>query len=85
MGEISILRSFEGAQTRIASLTTNIILLWLGAIASASGMTYLMARRIIEPVKQLDRAAAEVARQNYEIEVPARATTRWAGWRAPST
>jgi signal transduction histidine kinase len=34
-------------------------------------MTYLMARRIIEPVKQLDRAAAEVARQNYEIEVPA--------------
>jgi signal transduction histidine kinase len=71
VGEISILRSFAAAQTRIASLTTNIILLWLSAICVGLGMTYLMARRIIEPVKQLDRAAAEVARQNYEIEVPA--------------
>jgi signal transduction histidine kinase len=71
VGEISILRSFAAAQSRIASLTTNIILLWLGAICVGLGMTYLMARRIIEPVKQLDRAAAEVARQNYEIEVTA--------------
>jgi signal transduction histidine kinase len=31
-----------------------------------------MARRIVEPVEQLDRAAAEVARQNYLIEVPVR-------------
>jgi signal transduction histidine kinase len=29
----------------------------------------LLARRIVEPVLQLDRAAAEVARQNYDIEV----------------
>ena len=32
-------------------------------------LTYLLARRIVEPVEQLDRAAAEVARQNYTIEV----------------
>ncbi len=31
-----------------------------------------MARRIVEPMKQLDRAAAEVARQNYAIEVEVR-------------
>ena len=36
---------------------------------SGFGLTYLLARRIVEPVKQLDRAAAEVARQNYAIEV----------------
>ena len=46
------------------------MLLWLGAIAIGLAVTYLMARRIIEPVNQLDRAAAEVARQNYQIEVP---------------
>jgi signal transduction histidine kinase len=69
VGEISILRSFEGAQNRIASLTTNIVLLWMGAMLVGLGMTYLMARRIIEPVKQLDRAAAEVSRQNYAIEL----------------
>jgi hypothetical protein len=32
VGEISILRSFEGAQQRIKSLTSNIVLLWLAAI-----------------------------------------------------
>lgn len=72
VGEISILRSFEGPQARIAALTTNIILLWLGAIAVGLASTYFLARHIVEPVKQLDRAAAEVARHNYEIEVPAR-------------
>jgi signal transduction histidine kinase len=70
VGKICILRSFEGPQRRIASVTTNIILLWLAAIAAGFVLTYLLARRIVEPVEQLDRAAAEVARQNYEIEVP---------------
>jgi signal transduction histidine kinase len=68
IGEISILRSFEGAR-RIASLYTSIILIWALAVSIGLGFTYLMARRIVEPVKQLDRAAAEVARQNYAISV----------------
>jgi nitrogen fixation/metabolism regulation signal transduction histidine kinase len=29
----------------------------------------VLARRIVEPLKELDRAAAEVARQNYEHRV----------------
>jgi signal transduction histidine kinase len=70
VGEICILRSFEAAQNRINSLYTNILLLWLLAIGAGFGLTYLLARRIVEPVKQLDRAAAEVAQQNYAIEVP---------------
>jgi signal transduction histidine kinase len=72
VGKICILRSFEGAQRRIASLYTNIVLLWLGAMTVGFALTYLLARRIVEPVEQLDRAAAEVARQNYAIEVPVR-------------
>ncbi len=70
VGEICILRSFEASQKRINSLYTNILALWLLAIGLGFGLTYLLARRIVEPVKQLDRAAAEVARQNYAIEVP---------------
>jgi signal transduction histidine kinase len=69
VGRLCILRTFEGARGRIASLKTNIILLWLAAVCAAFLLTYLLARRIVEPVKQLDRAAAEVARQNYAIEV----------------
>ncbi len=69
VGDICILRSFEGAQ-QIATLYTTIILIWALAVSIGLGLTYLMARRIIEPVKRLDRAAAEVAHQNYAIEVP---------------
>jgi signal transduction histidine kinase len=71
VGEVSILRSFEAAQNRIAGLTTNIVVAWLLTMTAGFGATYVLARRIVEPVKQLDRAAAEVARQNYEIEVEA--------------
>ncbi len=69
VGEICILRSFEGAQRRIAGLYTNIVLLWGLAVLVGFALSYLLARRIVQPVKQLDRAAAEVARQNYAIEV----------------
>ncbi len=69
VGQLLILRSFESVRSRIASLYTNIILLWLVAVSAGLMLTYVLARRIVEPVKQLDRAAAEVARQNYAIEV----------------
>lgn len=72
VGEVSILRSFEGAQRRVARLTTEIVVAWLAAMAVGLVATSWMARRIIEPMKQLDRAAAEVARRNYAIEVAVR-------------
>jgi signal transduction histidine kinase len=70
VGKICILRSFGDAQSRIASMKNDIVMLWLFAITSGFVLTYLMARRIVDPVRQLDRAAAEVARQNYAIQVP---------------
>jgi signal transduction histidine kinase len=69
VGRLSILRSFEDGRNRIAGLYTNIIMLWVAAVISGLILTYLLARRIVEPVERLDRAAAEVARQNYAIEV----------------
>jgi signal transduction histidine kinase len=72
LGQLCILRSFDAAQQRISGLYTNIVLLWILAVCIGFVLTYLLARRIVEPVKQLDRAAAEVARQNYAIEVEVR-------------
>ena len=69
VAELRILRCFDDARRSIAGLYTRIILLWLGAITVGFCLTYLLARRIVEPVLLLDRAAAEVARQNYAIEV----------------
>ena len=69
IGELWILRSFEGARQRIATLRRDMVLAWLCAVIVGLGLTSLLARRIVEPVKQLDRAAAEVARQNYDFRV----------------
>jgi signal transduction histidine kinase len=70
--EECIVRSFEDDERRIADLSTSILRLWLGSMCAGLGLSYLLARRILEPVKQLDRAATEVARQNYTIQVGAR-------------
>lgn len=69
IGELWILRSFEGAKARLAALRRNLILIWLAAVLAGFGLTYLLARRIVEPVKELDRAAAEVGRQNFDYRV----------------
>jgi signal transduction histidine kinase len=70
IGELWIFRSFENARQRLAILRRNILLLGLFAVLAGLGMTYLLARRIVQPVEKLDRAAAEVARQNYAYRVP---------------
>jgi signal transduction histidine kinase len=70
IGELRILRSFEGARQHLAALRRNIVLLWLCAVLLGLGLTYYGARRILEPVGELDRGAAEVARGNYEYRVP---------------
>ena len=72
VAQICILRPFEAARSQVASLSTKIGLLWLAAMCAGLGLTYLLAQRIVEPIKQLDRAAAEVAHQNYAIEVEVR-------------
>jgi signal transduction histidine kinase len=70
VGKIYILRSFGAAQGRIAGMKTNIVVLWLFAMMCGFVLTYLLAGRIVHPIRQLDLAAAEVTRQNYAIQVP---------------
>jgi signal transduction histidine kinase len=69
-GDLYILRSFEVPAERIAALQRNIVALWLMAVLAGLAVNYLLARRITGPVQLLDLAAAEVARQNYNITVP---------------
>ncbi|HWB95734.1 MAG TPA: ATP-binding protein [Bryobacteraceae bacterium] len=69
VAQLIILRSFEAVRQRIAALRRNVILLWLLAMSTGLALTYLLARKIVEPVKELDRAAAEVSRQNYDYQV----------------
>ncbi len=70
IGELWIFRSFENAQEQLSVLRRNIALLGLFAVLAGLGLTYLLARKIVQPVEKLDRAAAAVARQNYAYRVP---------------
>ena len=69
VGQLWILRSFEGVQNRLAQLRSHIIIVWLLAVAAGLIMTFLVARKFLEPVRELDRAAAEVCHKNYEYRV----------------
>lgn len=74
VGELLIFRSFAAASERLASLQWDIFWIWLSAFVVGLALTYLLARRIIEPVKQLDRAAAEIARENYDVHITVNST-----------
>jgi signal transduction histidine kinase len=74
IGELRILRSFEGVRLHLAALRRNIVLLWICAVLLGLGLTYYGARRILEPVRELDRGASEVAQGNYEYRVPVMST-----------
>ena len=72
VGQLYILRSLAGARQRLAGLRRDIVALWLLALVAALLITYLVARKIMQPVAELDRAAAEIAKQNYDYQINVR-------------
>ncbi len=64
-----ILRSFQEAREQISELRRNILMILLAALLAGIVLTQFLARRIIGPVEDLDRAAAEIARENYDYRV----------------
>jgi signal transduction histidine kinase len=70
VGELVILRSLEASQTRIAEMRSRLVKLWVGAMLAGIALTYLLARRLLRPVKELSRAAAEIGKGNYDVRVP---------------
>lgn len=71
VGELRILRSFKSALDQITSVRSRLAVLWLAAVLAGIGLTYFLARRLLKPVDELDRAAAEIAAGNYDVRVPA--------------
>jgi signal transduction histidine kinase len=70
VGELRILRSFGGASRALADLKRNVAGIWFIAVLAGLVFTYLLARRIVEPVQRLDYAASQLARENYDFRVP---------------
>ncbi len=69
-GELFIIRSFAGAAGTVAELRRTVAVFWTVGLIVALALTYLLSRRVLEPVKRLDRAAEEVTKRNYDYRVP---------------
>ena len=70
VGRLAILRSFEAAQERITNVRWRLVALWIAAVVLGLSATYLLTRRLMLPLQQLDAAAAEIGRGNYQVQVP---------------
>jgi signal transduction histidine kinase len=70
LGELFVIRSFAKAQATLAGLRRTVAVFWTAGIIVALILTYVLSKRILEPVRTLDRAAEEVARRNYDHRVP---------------
>ena len=71
VGELRILRSFQAADRRMATLRVQMVLVWILAISLGLAGTYLLARRIVQPVRALERAAERIATGDFDARVPA--------------
>jgi signal transduction histidine kinase len=70
VAELWAVRSFQDVEDRVASLRRVMVLAWLSAMSIGLALSYLLARRIVQPIWVLDRAAQEVSRENYAVRVP---------------
>lgn len=72
IGELRISRSLDAARSHLARLRRDILLIWAIAMLAGLALTWLLARRILLPVADLDQAAARIAQGDYKLEVPVR-------------
>ena len=70
IGRLLIVRSFDDVLKNSEELERKLVLIWALAIAGGLAVSFLLARRILKPVKQLDEAATRIGRQEYETRVP---------------
>jgi signal transduction histidine kinase len=70
IGELFVIRSLAKPRATLVGLQRNVAELWTAGIIVALALTYVLSKRVLEPVRNLDRAAGEVSRGNYDYRVP---------------
>ena len=69
-GDLLILHNFDSIRRDLNALQTRLFLIWVAAVLSGIAVSVLLARRILQPIRQLDQAAALIARESYGAQVP---------------
>jgi signal transduction histidine kinase len=70
IAELRILHSYEPVQASLGKLRRSLAVAWLATVVVALLVSLFMTRRILDPVRVLDRAATEIASRNYSYRVP---------------
>jgi signal transduction histidine kinase len=69
LAELWAVRSFAAVEARVTALRQTMVIAWLIAMTIGLVLSYLLARRIVRPIRALNRAAQEVSRENYSVRV----------------
>ena len=70
VGDLLTVHTFDTIRRDLDSLLRKLILVWAAAIIAGLAVSGLLAHRILKPIRQLDEAAAMIARQEYATRVP---------------
>jgi signal transduction histidine kinase len=65
-----IIHNFDAIGRDLSALNVKLFFIWAAAILAGLGVSMLLARRILRPIRQLDEAAALIAEQKYGTRVP---------------
>jgi signal transduction histidine kinase len=70
VGDLLTVHSFDSIRQDMDSLLWKLVLVWAAAILTGLAVSGFLAHRILKPIRQLDEAAAGIARQEYATRVP---------------
>jgi signal transduction histidine kinase len=69
-GDLLIIHNFDAIGRDLSALNIKLFFIWAAAILTGLGVSMLLARRILQPIRQLDEAAALIGEQKYGTRVP---------------
>ena len=70
VGDLLTVNSFDSIRRDMDALLRKLVLVWATAILGGLVLSGVLAHRILQPIRQLDEAAAMIARQEYGTRVP---------------
>lgn len=70
IGHLYVIRSLGALQSAVGNLRHAVGLFWIVGLMVAFALSYALFRRVLKPVRTLDRAAAEIIKRNYDYRVP---------------
>jgi signal transduction histidine kinase len=69
-GDLLIVHTFDAIGRNVDALQRKLFLIWAGAVIAGLAVSMLLAHRVLKPIRQLDEAAALIAKQEYGTRVP---------------